>query len=431
MAEKRVLIIAYYFPPLGGAGVQRILKFAKYLPEFGWEPTVLTVKNISYPARDEALLKELPPAIRVVRSGSLDPQRILYLLKRASLFQGEKTGKTGAKSGSGPGWLTRLFFPDSKNGWIPFARMRGRSLLKKQEFDLIFSSSPPVSSHMIAYQLTKITGKPLAGDFRDPWELLSETDSGSWCRRLHERLQKKVLARAKGVVAVNGFMAEDLRKKFNDIRLEMIPNGFDSVDFEGFKPEVTDKFEIVYLGTFNLWNNPNPFLQAFSELVRENREFAEKAQFTRVGFVLNWNWNALLEKYGLDDKNVISLDYVPHRESIKHLLRSKLLLLTAGGKKKSVLHTPGKIYEYLAARKPILAIVPQDGAAAELVRKYKAGTAVDPNDQTGMKKELLSLFERYRENNLGNLPSNSELSQLERRNQTQRLAEFFNRCIGE
>src|SRR5574341_72662 len=157
MAKKKVLIIAYYFPPLGGAGVQRALKFAKYLPEFGWEPVVLTVKKISYPAWDETFLQEIPPGAKIWRSGSLDPQRLVYLFSRLSNLKPakQKSGPTGQTS-ERLRFLKWFFIPDSKIGWSPFALGKGLRLVRKEKIDLIFSTSPPTTSHMVGYWLSKL-----------------------------------------------------------------------------------------------------------------------------------------------------------------------------------------------------------------------------------------------------------------------------------
>lgn len=431
MSTKKVLTVAYYFPPLGGAGVQRILKFVKYLPQFGWEPVVLTVKDIEYPAFDKTLLKEIPSSVNLSHSGSLDPQRLLHLIR---IF----TGKSGEKSedlvSTGNrkklGFLKWFFLPDSKNGWLPFALLKGMKILKKGNIDLIFSSSPPVSGHLVAYWLSKISGKPLVIDLRDPWELVEQKYPSHLHKRLNQNLQRKIFKQAKYIVAVNRHIAEEISKNFFDSKVEIITNGFDPEDFLNTSVDQTDRFEIVYAGTFNRLNDPQPFLKAYGELIKENREFSEKATFTKVGLVLDWDWQALLKEYGIE-KHVNILGYVPHRESVAYLLRGMVLLLTTGGQTGSPILSTGKIYEYLAAGKPILAIVPRSGAAADLLKEHKAGIIVDPQDKEGIKQALLALWGQFKADKLSQRRPPTGLTKFERKYQTERLAQIFNYCLDE
>ncbi len=431
MPAKKVLMVAYYFPPLGGAGVQRILKFVKYLPQFGWEPVVLTVKDIDYPALDESLLEEIPSAAEIFRSGSFDPQRLLYIFN--VLAGKKKDTKLSASGISRPeklGFLKWFFIPDSKNGWLPFAPLKGMKILKKEHFDLIFSSSPPVSAHLTAYWLSKISGKPLVIDLRDPWVLIEQEHPSTLHKKFNQNLQRKIFGKAQYITAVNRQIGEEISKVYPELRVEIITNGFDPEDFLDSKVEQTDRFEIVYAGTFNRLNDPRTFLESFGELIKENREFSEKATFTKVGLVLDWDWKALLKEYGIE-KHVNSLGYIPHRESVAYLSKGRVLLLTTGGKTGSPLLSTGKIYEYLATGKPILAIVPTSGAAAELLREHSGAIIVAPQNKEGIKQALLTLFEYFKTGKINHHRPPIDLTRFERKYQTQRLAQIFNRCLDE
>ena len=164
---KRVLIISYNFPPMGMGGVQRATKFAKYLPSFGWEPIILTVKDVDYFAKDYTLLKELSSDTKVIRTGSFDPLRLSYLLK--SIMKKNKKSRGETYTPLKAKILSWLFFPDNKIGWIPFALSKGLKICKNEKIDLIFSTSPPPSLHLIGYFLKKLTGKVWLADFRDEW----------------------------------------------------------------------------------------------------------------------------------------------------------------------------------------------------------------------------------------------------------------------
>jgi len=431
MAKKKVLIIAYYFPPLGGAGIQRSLKFVKYLPEFGWEPVILTVKKISYPAWDETLLQEIPNDAKIWRSGSLDPQRLVYLFSKLSdLIPAKQKSGSGNQSADRLRFLKWFFIPDSKIGWFPLALGKGMRIVWKEKIDLIFSTSPPVTSHLLGYCLSRLSNKPLIVDFRDPWDLINQDYPSTLHKRVSQVLKRRILNRSKGFTAVNRQIADELLKEYPGLKSEIISNGFDSADFEGLNPKVSDKFEIVYVGTFNRLHDPRPFLQAYSELLRGRQDFAQRTHFIRVGQVLDWDWNALLKENNLE-KWVASIDYLPHRESLKYLLTATVLLLTTGGKKSSPFITTGKIFEYLAAGKPILAIVPQNGAAAQLLRENNSAIIVNPDDKDGIKRALVGWFEKYKSGTLEKGFPTPDLNQYERKYLTQKLAGFFNKCLNE
>lgn len=427
--RKKVLVVAYYFPPLGGAGVQRVLKFVKYLPDFGWDPVVLTVKDISYPARDQTLLTELPANIEITRAGSFDPFRLSFLLKR--LTQKDGAGKVSAGKGRGSSLLRfvgNLAIPDPMNGWIPFAVCRGLRLIKRHKIDLIFSTSPPVSAHLAAHCLSRYTSKPLVLDFRDPWALPGRNYPTALHQKANELLERKILSHACATVTVNKFLAQDLGERFPRRHIATIPNGFDPTDFEMPVVSNNSKFEVTYLGTFNRWHDPRPFLGAASELVRENSAFAKDFTFTKIGLVLDWDWEALLAKYKLREY-VTTIGYLPHLEGLGYMKKSQVLLVTTAGEKWAESIVAGKIYEYLASGKPILAVVSRNGAAGELLAKLGVGNIVSPDDKAGIKRELLKMFDDFKANKLGLSIPKVDLSQFERKAQTAQLAKLFDSCL--
>ncbi|MCI0531462.1 MAG: glycosyltransferase [candidate division Zixibacteria bacterium] len=426
---KKVLIVTYYFPPLGGAGVQRMLKFARYLPEFGWEPTILTVKPIRYPSNDQSLLAELPENVKVYRAGSLDPHRLLYLLggNRERISSSDPASDRGKES-TGKNFLKELLIPDFKIGWLPIAVRAGKKILKPKAFDLIFSSSPPLTSHLIGMRLARKFNLPLAIDFRDPWRIGNRRYLSGWHDNRHRKLKLELLKLANGIVAVNQPVQKEILDALPSARTKIISNGFDSEDFEGITPKQSDRFEIVYQGTFNRLHDPKPFLKAYAELVHENQEFAWRAHFTHVGMILDLNWKNLMAEFKLGQQ-AESKGYLPHKQALADTLNADLLLLTTSDSYNSKLVSTGKIYEYLAARKPILAIVSPDGAAAELIRECKAGTVVAPDDHEGIKKALLEYFLKFKSGRQQNLSEEADISKYERKNLTRELASFFNQLV--
>jgi glycosyltransferase involved in cell wall biosynthesis len=421
---KRVLVVAYYFPPMGMGGVQRAQKFVKYLPEFGWEPIVLTVRNTAYYADDPALNEEIG-STRVIRTESFDPLRIL-----------------GRVSGSKPRvphpesrmerWNRRLqpwlFIPDSKVLWIPFALNAARSLLRTVKPDMVFTTSPPHSAHLTGYRL-KAMGLPWVADFRDHWLAESyESVPTAWHRAANRFLLNRVLARADRVIAVSKPILNDLIKRTNrPERFTHIPNGFDRKDFDGVSAESSSFFTIVYCGTLSPIRRPDVFLDAASEAVKRNPELSEALRIRFVGSVYGFDLPAAIRKFELEEQTEI-VGYVTHRESIRQLMNADLLLLLISGDSSGGVVT-GKIFEYIASGKPILAIVPP-GEAERLILSCARGAVVRPNDREGLTGQILRAFDLWKRNDLRvTRPRWEGLDVLERREQTRKLAEIFRQVV--
>src|SRR5574341_1420512 len=413
---KKVGIISYYFPPVGGAGVQRVLKFVKYLPEFGWEPIVLTVKYIQYPAYDDSLLEEIPKEAKIYRSGSLDPLRLSYIL--GTVIGGTKKNSYGPKEKSS--FISRIskfiFVPDNKIGWLFYAVIKGLKIAKENKVDLIFSTSPPPTSHLIALLLKKFLKVPLVVDFRDSWETSLEEKAPSFIHRwLQRKIEKKIL---------NIFQKKCLQLP----NLSVITNGYDEGDFRDFKEVRSDKFTIVYLGTFNRINDPLPFLQALSELSTEFMEFKNQVRFVHIGMALDFNFPELIKKYDLG--SLVELKgYLSHRESLKELTSASILLLITTDSPGAETLTTGKIFEYLRAGKPILGILPPSGVAASLIKESGAGVIVSPKNISGIKQILKDYFRKWINCELKVEIDQEKLKQFERRQLTFKLAETFDKVL--
>src|SRR4030067_1115375 len=425
---KKVLIISYYFPPVGGARIQRVLKFVKYLSQLDWEPIVLTVKNIQYPAYDSSLLEEIPKETEIFRSGSFDPLRVIYLLKKP--FRKSKNYSTGFKKSSH--FKSRLskfiFLPDNKIGWLFFAVIKGLRVAKKNKIDLIFSTSPPPSAHLVGLFLKKFLKAPLVVDFRDSWETSLEEKATSFLHRwLQKKLEKKILDKAASVVTVNEQIQTLLQNRYPKVlSTAVITNGYDEADFAVFNAEKTGHFTIGYLGAFNRINDPTPFLQALSELSQEITEFKNQVKFVQVGMFLDFNLHELVKKFGLE--NMADLKgYLSHKESLKQLSSASILLLITTDSPGAEVLTTGKIFEYFRAGKPILGVLPPSGAAASLIKETKAGVIVSPKNILGIKQILKDYFRKWANSELKVELNQEKLKQFERRNLTDKLAEVFNR----
>ncbi len=449
--NKKVLIIAYYFPPLGMGGVQRVSKFVKYLPSFGWEPIVLTVKDIQYFSQDDSLLKELPEEIKIKRTGSLDPLRMIFLFKK--LFQRKKSyGKKTidpdpACGGTGrvelrnskrkkfkffPSSLLKFidifYFPDNKVDWSPFALINGIKLCRKEKIDLIFSTSPPLTCHLVGLLLKKITRIKWVADYRDSYSATENRKGVPFSKKfLLKYLQKIFSKNADALVGVNQMITAEIKDLYPRIpKIELIPNGYDQKDFEIKVEKEKIIFRIIYFGTFSPDCPPEPFFKALHNLLQQGRLNKDKIKFIDVGISIGINIERLIEEYGL--KEIVELrGYLPHKEGIVELLKSDLALLSVA--ESAPVITTGKIFEYLGAQIPILGIVPQNGEAGRLIETLSAGKVVSPENISGIEEIIMNY---YRESESGKqfLKADPEkLKKYERKYLTSKLAQLFDAAV--
>jgi glycosyltransferase involved in cell wall biosynthesis len=379
---KRLLVLSYYFPPLGMSGVQRTLKFVKYLPQFGWQPVVLTIKPRGSYGYDPALLDEIP-GTEIVRTFSFDP---LYL--SPSKHSPSAAARRGMVAG-----LNRFFIPDNKLGWIPFAVNRGLSLAKEQSIDAIYSTAPPFSSHLAALALKRKLGKPLICDFRDAW---TQNPMASYASPLHKwldrSLERKVLKNADRVLAINQEILDSfvgMHPGVNSDKFRVLPQGFDPADFEGVAPIKRSKFTIVYTGTFVEKRTPEPLLRALALIRDKQPDIFSDIQVIFAG-AYRQSDKEMVRSAGMD-KMVEFKGYVPHKESLALLKSADLLWLVIHPSEGKTVAT-GKLYEYLGAQKPILASVPEGGAAAELVNRTKTGQVFSLSDSMSAKDYMVELY---------------------------------------
>ncbi len=379
---KRLLVLSYYFPPMGMSGVQRTLKFVKYLPEFGWQPVVLTIKPRGSYGYDPALLEEIPDT-EIVRTFSFDP---LYL--SPSKHRPSAVARRGMISG-----LNRFFIPDNKLGWIPFAVSRGLSIAKEQSIDAIYSTAPPFSSHLAALALKRKLRIPLICDFRDAW---TRNPQAAYASPLHQRLdrflEQRVFKNADRVVAINQEIVDSFVSVHPEIgsdKFKVLPQGFDPADFESVAPIKQSKFTIVYTGTFVEKRTPEPLLNALKIIRELHPEIFSNIQVIFAG------------TFRQQDKDMVRLagmeqivefkGYVPHKESIALLKSADLLWLVIHPSEGTTVAT-GKLYEYLGAQKPILASVSEGGAAAGLINQTKIGKVFSLSDSISAKDYIVELY---------------------------------------
>jgi glycosyltransferase involved in cell wall biosynthesis len=425
---KKVLIISYYWPPSGGAGVQRWLKFAKYLPEFGWEPHIYTPENPEAPAQDESLLNDIPKEVVVIKQPIFEPYGFYkkFTGNKKSVnagFLSENKDSRKKFTEQLSIWVRgNLFIPDARKFWIKPSIKFLIEYIQKEGIEVVVSSGPPHSMHLIAMGLKKKLKIKWIADFRDPWtniDFYKDLMLTKAADRKHHRLEKEVLQTADEVITIGNTMAEE----FEDIRkakVQVITNGYDSDDFEFVKKEATDDFVIVHVGSINPDRNHAIFWEGLKELCENNSEFAEKLRIRFIG-KLDYSVLESVEKYGL--KSLFeSINYVPHEQVKGYLFDADMLYLPLNNTPNAKGILSGKFFEYLATAKPILGIGHPQGDAAKIMRETKAGLMIDFSEKDMLKQFVVNEFSNT------NIPTKADMDlrhQYSRRSLTQKLIELF------
>ena len=437
---KKVLMIAYYFPPLGGAGVFRTLKFTKYLPRFHWAPIILTVDIRNPTSVDPSLLNELQEVTAVYRVPYVDFyqacdkfQRLFFPKAVKNIWLKQKSNRSkpeviAQKKQNVILKLRRWFLiPDEQIGWLPLAFFRGLRIIREEKIDVLYSTGGPWTDHLIGYLLKKATGKPWIADFRDPWTLSrSFWPPTSVHRSLEEWLEFNVLKAADSIIINTGWMHKAFVNKYPFIgnKSLTIPNGYDNEDFSELIPIPQRRFNITYTGVFYSTRNPHTFLLALKEIVDESEELRGNLAVNFLGLVDKKTEN-IIEQLGLRDIVQIK-GYVSHKECMQYLIDSDVLLLIMGTLKGSELYVPGKAYEYIKADKPILALIPEVGAAADLLRASGLGIIVNPSNIVAIKEILYKLYRRI---NLNIKANPSVIKEFDREELTKKLVSELNRFV--
>ncbi len=394
---KRLLLVSYYFPPSGGSGVQRAVKLARYLPQYGWMPTVLTVHpdHAAYPDLDPSLAGDIPPGLRVERTYAWDPYALYAGLlgrkKEETIGVGFSTDRAGGRKES----LARLiranvFLPDARVGWVPFALRRGRRLLTEEPYDAVLTTGPPHSSHLIGRSIARRFGIAWAADFRDPWTDISyyhELPLSGVARRIDASLERSVLAGADAVITVSSDLKRLLSSK-TSTPVYIIPNGFDEEDFKHVPLLREPDFVLTHTGTLTASQNPVSLWKAIRSLLDEGH--LARLKIRMVGKVDG----AVLEsvrEYCLEDRLEL-IGYVPHREAVRYMVGAGLLLLSINRSPDAECIITGKAFEYVASGRPVLGVGPRPGDAANLLDETGAGALYHYDDVEGIRKALLGHY---------------------------------------
>jgi glycosyltransferase involved in cell wall biosynthesis len=402
--DKKVLIISYYWPPSGGSGVQRWLKFVKYLPQFGWEPFVFTPENPSYSSIDESLIKDVPPEAEVIKFPIWEPYALFQSMNQVTGGR-DKTKPADVVSGKQRSLFQRIstwirgnfFIPDPRVFWVRPSAQFLLDFIRDNKITTVITTGPPHSIHLIGLRVKKKNPSiKWIADFRDPWsewELLEVLKLSSVAKQLHKRLEAKVLRHADRIVTITPFFVnrfEMLSKR----KVNLITNGFDHEDFQSLEIVRPEKFVIRHVGIVIQTCNPRPFMKAVLSLMEENPSFRSNVLVDFVGEV-----HADFKKFVFDEPSLSRVTSfapaVPHSKLIPLYGTSSLLLLILTGYKNAEGYMPGKLFEYIATGIPVLGVGPENGDAAALLRETHSGEMFDDQRMENIKAYLLENFLRW------------------------------------
>lgn len=426
MEDKKVLIITYYWPPAGGPGVQRWLKFVKYLPEFGVQPIVYVPKNPTYPIIDDELVAEVSNEAIILKKKIFEPYGM------ASIFSKNKTKKIS--SGIIPNqrkqsfmekvflWIRgNVFIPDARVFWVkPSVRFLER-YIQENNIDTIITSGPPHSLHLIGLNLKQKSSIKWIADFRDPWTTIgyhNKLKLSKSAAKKHKELEREVLNSADVLLVTS----ETTKREFQVLTskpIEVITNGYDVEKVE--KQPLEEKFSIAHIGSFLSERNPRILWKCLKEIAKEHPDFKKDFELKLIGATSQEVLDAIsefkLEKY------VNNLGYVSHKIAVEHQRKSQVLLLIEINSEETKSIIPGKLFEYMVSERPILAIGPEGSDFAKIITETNTGTFVKYDEGEKLKETILKLYSEYKS---GNLKSHAiGLQQYSRRNLTEKLSKLL------
>ncbi len=419
----KVLIITYYWPPAGGSGVQRWLKFVKYFRNFGIEPIVYTVTNGNYIKTDESLLNEIPRDTRVLKQTMWQPEQLLFWRKPRSKHKQVAT-LTQNK------FLTfirgNFFVPDPKVFWVKKSVRFLTKVIRENNIEVIVSTGPPHSMHLIALKIKQKLGIQWLADFRDPWSnLYYNTDFKylSIIKKIHKKLETKVLQQADVITTVSNSLQLEFEKTSNNVKV--VTNGFDNEVLAVNEVLPDKKFSISYIGLLPKQSHSDMFFKVLKSLIDTHEKFKKDLTVNFVGDIAN-EVKAAVNKYQLEDY-VNFKGYVQHQEAIQIQQKSQVLLLLIPNVKYNKGILTGKLFEYITTKRPILAIAPKQGDLEEVLSRTNSGTVVEYTNEKKLTEEILRLYHLYRCKTLHTQPKN--ILQFHRQELTRQMAENLKQLI--
>lgn len=428
----KVLIISYYWPPAGGSGVQRWLKFVKYLRDYGWEPVVYTASNPEAPTFDETLIAEIPIGVETIKGKAFEPYSIykaLFGFKRKKIGVGFAGLERKSFFSKVAVWIRgNLFIPDARMLWIKPSVRKLTKYLKENPVDIIVSTGPPHSTHLIARNLKRKLNIPWVADFRDPWtniDFYHQLRLTKFADSVHRKMELSVLKECDAAVTVTPSWQADFPERFEN-KMHVIQNGFDSADFSTENGVALDKdFTITHVGVVPPDRNCVSLWSAIAQMAAENSDFKKALKLRFVGQV-DSSVIASLESLNLM-ANVEITGFVSHQKALEYQMSSQVLLLLVNNSPNAKGILTGKVYEYLAAKRPILAVGPLGGDLDNLLNETKAGKCL-PFDSTSSIREGLQWFWEGYSLGWGNF-NPQEANRYSRKELTGKMVSIFNDLI--
>jgi hypothetical protein len=425
--KKKVLIITYYWPPAGGSGVQRWLKFSKYLRGFDIEPVIYTIDNPSYPILDKSSESEIPKDLEILKQAIFEPNSMLSFFGRNN--KKESAGFLNPNPtffGSIIQYIrANYFIPDARKFWIQPSVNFLSNYLENNHIDAIITTGPPHSMHLIGLELKKKLGIKWISDFRDPWteiDYFQQLPLTKKATKKHQDLEQEVLRKSDMVVVVGETMKEKFLKHTK--RIEVLTNGFDTIE-DLSTQKLDEKFSITHVGLMNFDRNPTILWKVLNEISNTNPGFKNDLRIKLIGKIDD----AVIQDLKVFGHEIIErIPYLDHKDVSKYQASSQVLLLSINEVPSAKGIITGKIFEYLQAKRPILAIGPEDGDAAMILKNTNAGTIVGFKNKTVLKATILNLYKDYKEGVL--FVKSINIEQYHRKNITSQLAEVIKKVVS-
>ncbi|MDO5971171.1 glycosyltransferase family 4 protein [Flavivirga aquimarina] len=424
--KKKALIITYYWPPAGGPGVQRWLKFVKYLSEFDVEPIVYIPENPNYPLVDESLTSEIPDNITILKQPIKEPYKLAGIFSKKS----SKTISKGIISDyKKQSFIEKVmlyirgnfFIPDARIGWVKPSVAYLSKYISDNSIETIITTGPPHSLHLIGLQLKKGLGVKWLADFRDPWTTIGyhkQLKLTNASKEKHKTLEKQVLNTADHII-VTSFTTKKEFQAITNQPIEVITNGYDYEPASVVK--LDSKFSIAHIGSLLSKRNPKILWQVLSDLIKERDDFSKDFELNFVGAVSK---NVLESIKNNNLSNYINeVGYVSHKEAIKYQKKSQTLLLIEIDSEDTKCIIPGKLFEYMASNRPIIAMGPEDSDVEKIIKETNTGTYFNYNDYDSLKRSILESYKAFLNKSLQSHPIG--LQKYSRKNLTQQLAEII------
>jgi len=393
---NKVLIISYYWPPAGGPGSQRIVKLAKYLPDFGWEPVILTVKDGEYPYLDNSLQSDIDPGLKIYKTKSFEPfslyKKISGVDSSSPLPVGQLTDRATSLKGKIFQWIrTNLFIPDGRVGWIPSAYKEAKKIIKQEDIKIVFCSSPPHSLQVVGQRLKKKLGIPLVADFRDPWTKIQYYQRSRRIRlaqKIDEKLELKVLKQLNHLTTVSSTVADSFVKRLpaseEKLAFSILTNGWDPDDFQSIQHYKASDFLILHTGNLNATQVPDVLFQSLQKLGNERSEGLSTIKIKFIGRVHQKIMDAV-SHYHLELITEFQ-PFMSHQSVIEEICNASLLFSVVPDVPDNKGIVMSKNFEYIGTGNPILVIGPKDSDIARILSEFANSNIFDYHDVEGCKR---------------------------------------------